>query len=51
MVNTDGGGAGSQGRAFDEQPQPDTSDSQPSDADQNGITSDDDGQMHLDITA
>lgn len=51
QVNAEGGGAGSQGRAFSEHHQPGTQGASESDLQQPGITSDDDGQTHLDITA
>ena len=49
-VNPDGSGAGGQGRASHEEPQPDLeADAQPpGDA---SVTTDGDGQVHLDITA
>jgi hypothetical protein len=50
-VNADGGGAGGQGRAPGEQPQPGTPESDQPDNPQSGITSDDKGQIHLDLTA
>lgn len=51
QVNNDGGGTGGQGRAFHEQPQPDSPDPHDIENKKSGITSDGDGQIHLDITA
>lgn len=49
-VNPDGSGAGGQGRAFHEEPQPDLQGASP-EAPDGSVTTDGDGQIHLDITA
>jgi hypothetical protein len=49
-VNPDGGGAGGQGRSLDEEPQPDLQ-ATPALPINGSMTTDRDGQIHLDITA
>jgi len=49
QVDPDGSGAGGQGRAFHEEPQPEGQEPGGSGSD-GSVTTDDDGQMHVDIT-
>jgi hypothetical protein len=49
-VNPDGSGAGGQGRAFHEEPQPDLEDTTRTPADGN-VPTDGDDRAHLDVTA
>jgi hypothetical protein len=49
QVDPDGAGAGGQGRAFHEEPQPEAQEGDAVGGD-GAVTTDDDGQMHVDIT-
>jgi hypothetical protein len=50
QVDPDGSGAGGQGRAFHEEPQPEAQQAGPA-GDDGSVTTDQDGRMHVDITA